>query len=535
MCTRKRRERPSLAVMAVVRRRSAATGVLLSPTAVALSRLLCWSVPVLALAACLSPGTGENPEPAPVVMSAIATPVTTNPVPSLITIPTIVPPDPGLVVLRRQYPHPIALDPAGDRDGWFTMARLLADHDALARHFRRVDYDPPAFSRALVVTVRPGVEQPRLFHYSLGDTAFVVPRHYFHPASTVKLAAAIGALVTVGALGLTGDVEIEFTDAEGVQRGRLADMIAEALLHSSNRDYNRLVRIAGFDALNDDLLSARWGLPIMAIQARYGDRDGPTLRSSPVMRWREGERSGELPAREAVGRDPDCKGNCATLFELHEVQRRVMLHEELPASERFPIDPRDVARMRATMKVTRKRLGSVPDELFGAPVEVYNNVGRIPRVALLENATLVDRASGRRVFIVASVAFPGVLGDSDALVVPRLRALVRPTLALALAATPEGPGLQHDAGVIPEVSVHHDESLGLLVELATTDEARVWIDRRPMLEAATGAFTLAQVAAGEHVLVIELGPVAAPTAYRASLLTVPARVATSMQASAPLR
>jgi len=505
--------------------------VLLSPTTVPLSRLLCWSVPMLALVSCLSPGTGARPEPAPVVMPA-STPI---PTPTPIATPAIVALDPALVALRRQHPHPIPQDPARDRGGWFTMARLLADHDALARHFRRVKYDPPAFSRALVVTTRAGVEQPRLFHYSLGDSAFVVPRHYFHPASTVKLAASVGALITVGALGLTGDVEIEFTDAEGVQRGRLADMIAEALLRSSNRDYNRLVRIAGFDALNDALLSPRWGLPIMAIQARYGDRHGPTLRSSPVMRWRERERSGELPAREAVGRNPDCKGNCATLFELHDVQRRVMLHEELPPGERFPIDLRDVERMRATMKVTRKRLGSVPDELFGAPVEVYNNVGRIPRVALLENATLIDRASGRRVFLVASVAFPGALGDSDALVVPRLRALVRPTLELALAATPDGPGLQHDAGLTPEFSVHHDEAHSLLVELATTDEARVWIDRRPMVEAATRAFTLAQVAAGEHVLVIELGPVAAPTAYRASLLTAPVRVATSMQASAPLR
>lgn len=464
-------------------------------------------------------------------MAPAVTPPTTAPT----TAPAPVLPDPALLDLRRRHPHPIRLDPARDRDGWFTMARLLADQDALARHFRRVGYDPPAFSRALVVATRPGVEQPRLFHYSLGDSAFVVPRHYFHPASTVKLAASVGALVTVGALGLTGEVEIEFTDAEGVQRGRLADMIAEALLHSSNRDYNRLVRIAGLDALNDNLLAARWGLPIMAIQARYGDRSGPTLRSSPAMRWQQGERSGELPAREAVGRDSDCKGNCATLFELHEVQRRVMLHEELPVSERFPIDLRDIERMRATMKATRKRLGSVPDEVFGAPVEVYNNVGRIPRVALLENATLVDRAGGRRVFLVASVAFPGVLGESDALVVPRLRALVRPTLELALGAEPGGPGLQHDAGITPEVTVHHDDARALLVELTTTDEARVWIDRRPMLAVTAAAFTLAQVDAGEHVLVIELGPVAAPTAYRAALLTVPERVATSMQASVPLR
>lgn len=441
---------------------------------------------------------------------------------------------PARTALRGEHPHILALDPQRDRDGWFTMARLLADTTGLAAHLRRVGHPPPQHSLALVVAVRPGVGQPRYFHHSLGDTAFVVPRHYFHPASTVKLAASVGALWTLGELGLDGDTEIDFTDAEGRQAGRVADMIDEALMHSSNRDYNRLVRIAGFDALNDSYLSPRWGLPFMAIQARYGDRRGPTLRSSPVMRWTAGARSGELPAREAVGHNASCKGNCATLFELHDVQRRVMLHEELPEAQRFPISRTDVERMRATMQRTRKRLGRLPEQAFGAPVEVFNNVGRIPGLALLENATLIDRASGRRVFMVVSVAFPRALGDSDALVVPRLRALAGPSLDFVLAAPCEGPGLQHDAGEVEFTVAHAADPARVLVEVMH-DEARAWIDRTPMIVAAPGAFTLADVAPGEHVVVVELGPAAAPTAYRASLITVPGRVATSMQAGAPLR
>ena len=492
-------------------------------------RLLWWSTPALALVACLSSGT--DPATTPVASTPVlAAPVTPTPAPAAAA------PDPALLALRAAYSQALILDEARDRDGWFTMARLLSDQTSLGKHFRRVDYAPPAFSRALVVAVRPGVGQPRYFHYSLGDTAFEVPRHYFHPASTVKLATSVGALWTLGALGLTGDAEIEFSDAEGIQRGRVADMVHEALMHSSNKDYNRLVRIAGFDALNEQYLSPRWGLPEMAVQARYGNRDGPTLRSSPPMRYREGALQGELPAREASGRHPTCKGNCATLFELHDVQRRVLLHEELPADQRFPIGQADVERMRATMRITRKRLGRVPDEAFGAPVEVLNNVGRIPGLALLENATLLERGGPRRLFMVASVAFPTALGDTDRFVVPRLRELVRPTLDLALAATPEGPGLQHDAGPRPglRASQHAREPGRLLIEVDTALEARVWLDRRPATPAADHAFTIDGVAPGEHVIVVELGPVAAPTAYRASLVTV-ARVATSMQAAAPLR
>ncbi len=491
-----------------------------------------WSTPALALAACLSSGTDPGATPVPSTPHAARTPAPT-PAPTRPAAPT---PDSTLLALRAEYPHNIALDEARDRDGWFTMARLMADQASLGKHFRRVEYAPPAFSRALVVVVRPGVGQPRYFHYSLGDTAFEVPRHYFHPASTVKLATSVGALWTVGALGLTGDAQIEFSDAEGLQRGRLADMIHEALMHSSNKDYNRLVRIAGFDALNQQYLSPRWGLPEMAVQARYGSRKGPTLRSSPEMHYQEGELQGELPAREATSHHPTCKGNCATLFELHDVQRRVILHEELPAEQRFPIGQVDVERMRATMRITRKRLGRVPDEAFGAPVEVLNNVGRIPGLALLENATLLERGGTRRLFMVASVAFPAALGDTDRLVVPRLRELVRPTLDLALGATPQGPGLQHDAGPRPGIRVsQHARAPGrLLIEVEADAEARVWVDRRPCTAATRNAFTIDAVEAGDHVVVVELGPAGAPTAYRASLMTV-SRVATSMQAAAPLR
>lgn len=480
-------------------------------------RLSPWS-PTLLLAGCLAAGTeprsSEPARPAP-------PPIAAEPAP---TTPTSRGPDPALAALQAEYPIAVAIDPDRDRDGWFRMAHALADRTRLADHYARVGYEPPGFSRALGVAVRPGVGQPRYFYYSLGDTAFEVPRQFFHPASTVKLAASIGALRTVGALGLTGDVTLEFHDGEGRYKGKLADSVHEALMHSSNRDYNRLVRIAGFDALNVDYLSPRWGAPEMAVQARYGSRDGPTLRTSPEIAYREGDRTGVLPAREGTSKQPGCRGNCATLFELHDIQRRVMLHAELPADQRFPIAEQDVARMRETMRTTRKRFGKVADEAFGAPVEIYNNVGRIPRLALLENATMIEPRSGRRLFIVVSVAFPASLGDSDAQVVPRLRALARPTLDFILAGEPDGPGLQHDAGERPALQVQARPGGGVLALVDTDLEVRVWIDRQALARRGEGrpaAFVGEGLAPGEHVVVVEVGPVGAPTGYRASLITLP--------------
>ena len=481
-----------------------------------------WSPLPLLLAACLTPGT-EPGAPAPASAPTRDAPAVVVP---LADPPAPAAPDPALPGLRAAHPIAVAIDPARDREGWFAMARALADQQSLAAHYRGVGFDPHPYSRVLTVAVRPGVDQPRYFYYSLGDTGFAVPRQFFHPASTVKLAASIGALRTVGALGLTGDVQLEFDDGEGHYNGKLADSVHEALMHSSNRDYNRLVRIAGFDALNVDYISPRWGLPEMAVQARYGSRNGPTLRTSPAIRYREGEKTGELPAREGKSKHPGCRGNCATLFELHDVQRRIILHDELPEDQRFPIDARDVARMRETMRITRKRFGKVPEEAFGAPVEIFNNVGRIPRLALLENATMIEPKSGRRLFIVASVAFPAALGDSDAEVVPRLRALVRPSLDMTLATAVAGPGLQHDAGVQPQLTVAANPTGGVLVVVETdTDvDTRVWIDRQPLTRRTTGrpaAFTGEAMTPGEHVVVVELGPEGAPTGYRASLIVLP--------------
>jgi hypothetical protein len=474
----------------------------------------------LLLAACVATGTEPATAPQP-ADTAAPDPPPTPPA----AAPEQPRPDPALTALRAAHPLAVPIDPARDRDGWFAMAHALADQTSLGAHYRGVGYDPPAFSRVLTVAVRPGVDQPRYFYYSLGDTAFAVPRQFFHPASTVKLAASIGALRTVGALGLTGDVTLEFNDGEGHYAGKLADSVHEALMHSSNRDYNRLVRIAGFDALNVDYLSPRWGAPEMAVQARYGDRTGPTLRTSPTIRYREGDRTGEIAAREGKSKHPGCRGNCATLFELHDIQRRILLHDELPADQRFPIDARDVARMRETMRITRKRFGKVPEEAFGAPVEIFNNVGRIPRLALLENATMIEPNSGRRLCIVASVAFPGSLGDSDVQVVPRLRALVRPSLDMTLAlTTPDGPGLQHDAGVVPQLAVSTNAGGGVLVEVTTDTPAEATArgsTAPPLVPATATAFTGAGVPAGEHVVVVELGPIGAPIGYRASLVTLP--------------
>jgi hypothetical protein len=215
----------------------------------------------------------------------------------------------------------------------------------------------------------------------------------------------------------------------------------------------------------------------------------------------------------------------------------VLLHEELPAEQRFPIGQADVERMRATMRITSKRLGRVPDEAFGAPVEVLNNVGRIPGLALLENATLLERGGPRRLFMVASVAFPTALGDTDRFVVPRLRELVRrPSTSRwprrrrvpACSTTRARVRVCAPRSTRASRAVCSSRSTRALPRPASGSIAGPARPRR----ATRSRSTTSRPAITS--IVVELGPASEPTAYRASLVTV-ARVATSMQAAAPLR
>lgn len=387
------------------------------------------------------------------------------------------------------YTFLVELDAARDQSRWFDKASILADRDTLESWYSEHDYVPVANSLALVAIPVPGVEQPRMYWYSWGDTGFIVPQTMFHPASTVKLGTTVAALMFAARQGLTGEAYVEFDDVSGNYSGRIRDIYYNTLMFSSNADYNRLGVIAGFDTLNNELLSPRWGLPNMAIQSRYGGRGrGAGFRNSPEIEWREGSSEGVIPERNSEAPAPDCVGNCTTLFELQEILRRVMLHHELPVDERFPIADEDIARIHEHLLITRDRLQSAPeDTLGGENVQVFNNVGRIPGTVLVENAFLLQPGNGRRAFAAVSIGFPRALGDDSTNTVSWLTALCRNSLLAVLDRDHEGPGLQHNAGIPMEVTVSaNGESAAALlrvdVRVEDADRVVVWRNRERVAE-----------------------------------------------------
>jgi len=387
--------------------------------------------------------------------------------------------------------YTVAMDLNAERDQsrWFDKASILADRNALDIWYTEHNYVPVANSLALVAIPVPGVEQPRIYWYSWGDTGFIVPQTMFHPASTVKLGTTVAALMFAARHGLTGEAHVEFDDVSGHYSGRIRDIYYNTLMFSSNADYNRLGAIAGFDTLNNELLSPRWGLPNMAIQSRYGGRGrGAGFRNSPEIEWQEGSSEGVIPERSSEAPAQDCAGNCTTLFELQEILRRVMLHHELPVDERFPITGEDIARIHEHLLITRDRLQSAPeDTLGGENVQVFNNVGRIPGTVLVENAFLLQPENGRRAFAAVSIGFPRSLGDDSTNTVAWLSALCRNSLLAVLDRAHEGPGLQHNAGIpmTVNVSANGESAAALLrvdIRVEGADRVVVWRNRERVAE-----------------------------------------------------
>ena len=384
--------------------------------------------------------------------------------------------DPGQLAQREwmnRFPEIVDIDPVFNARRWFYAAKMLADRELFAAHFETTGFKVKRGSLLLVTQIAEGVDQPRYYYFSLDDTGWAPAPKYFVPASTVKLMASLSALWTLSTAGLDGDTTLRFRDIDGPYRGSAYKLYKDALLHSSNQNYNRLMEIAGFDAVNTEYLTAERGFPVMRIQSRYGALNKAYgIRVSPPIRYTHEGSDGELPKRKGEYRSDACRGNCTTLFELQDIMRRVMLHDEIPTHARFPVARVDLERIQGLLLQARNRLQPSPDKAFGEEVQVYNEVGRIPGRVLLENAYLYAPASQKRLMLALSLRFP--IGQD-----PKrdLQELARVALEAALPAQPRGPGLQWDAGVEMELELRHDaNTVGISVSApeASVDEIEVW-------------------------------------------------------------
>ena len=229
----------------------------------------------------------------------------------------------------------------------------------------------------------------------------------FWPASSIKVLAAIGALELVGAQGFTGAATVRF--GNGAPR-TIRSIYDGAIRISSNADYDLLVRLAGVDWLNDQFLTPARGFPVTVIQKSY--TAGGNVRSTPAVTLSEGGRTATIPAR-AAGRDVSCaQVNCSNLFEMSESIRRVVLHNEIPESDRFRISAADAAALTDALLGAEGWFEPAVARVLGPTARIYGKPGWVPANDCL--AVTLIAARGQRYLLSATV--PERTGGCPALV-----------------------------------------------------------------------------------------------------------------------
>lgn len=266
-----------------------------------------------------------------------------------------------------------------DPTAWSARVREAADTITLAG----AGLELPEGANVFAARIFDGGPAPAYTFYEAGGGGFT---DAFFPASSVKLLAALGALDFARSLGLTGDALID-----GVWSIR--DTYDAALRWSSNEDYDELVRIAGVERLNTQFLPAH-GYSATAIQEPYGGDEQVVM--SPEMVLSEDGRDVDVPERDGEA-DYGCEGgNCSSLFEMTDALRRVMLDGELPAADRFDLDPADIAGLQDALAGAEGFIAPGVADALGPDARIYTKPGWVPDLDCVETSLVVDPATGHR-------------------------------------------------------------------------------------------------------------------------------------------
>jgi hypothetical protein len=360
---------------------------------------------------------------------------------------------------------------------WFDLAAATAEREILDAGFAGRGYEPPRGSFVLAGRIERGVDQPAFAYLSRGDDGFVNSDGNFWPASSVKLIAAVGALTTLRAHGLTGDARIDLEDHRGRWHKKVERLYGAAITRSSNLAYDRLLRVAGFDEINHGLLTEERGFRYGAFQRSFAPRwDAPGLRESPEIGFAEDEMRGVLPARSGTFQVEGCpaRDNCFSLFELLDSLSRVVLHDDLPPEERFDLDPLDVRRLKSFLTQSKAGFAESAEQIFGDQTRIFNKRGYSPAFDMIDHALIVNQRSGRRYLLAASVRFKK---RDKALAKKELARLGAHALWQIANHKPNGVLLQRDAGAMIQVTAEPVSSTAMTVTTSVDEDAHVdWLE-----------------------------------------------------------
>lgn len=357
---------------------------------------------------------------------------------------------------------------------YYTRAFLSADRTSINSFFSGISYAPPSGSYLLIGKVENTAGYPAVTWFSMGETAFTYSAGNYWPASTVKLAAAVFALQTLGNFGLTAYATVSFTDDDGTYAGSVSDLIENAIIISDNVAYNRLMEIAGFTEVNDLYLTSDNGQPQMVLQRRYTHPlPSSDLRHSPEITYSEGSNSGVIPSRVSNQLYSWCtnEANCITLVELADVLRRVVLSDDLGADEIYDITASDRILLMDSLSASSCKFESAISPLFSSSVEIYNKTGQVSSDDRLDHGYIYDPVSGEEWIVAVSMPYSTTTDAS-------LGNLVANGITAVRNSTTQSPFLRTNEG--PEITVQAD-FVGLdaefTIEAPGADSVEIYVDR----------------------------------------------------------
>lgn len=445
------------------------------------------------------------------------------------------------VQAQPQRPTPPAVQPAApptpsrpvfETPTWLEMVDALADRTALPRMFAERPAPATRGAYMLFAEVLPGVDQVAFDYYSLGDTAWTMSPGRYSPASAVKVPASLCALWTLKRHGLTARAHVQMTGTDHAYSGTVLDLVHRAIVYSDNEAYCVLMRIAGQREMREDCLPNN-GLSDMVLQALFVKGPNPAVGASPEIRFRQGARSGSIPARPDPGAVRGCRDNCVNLVEMQEVIRRVLLHHEIDPQDRWALDPDDLYFMREFLFHARERFGPGPARALGEGVVTYGRFGNIPGMNVFENGLITVKHAGA--FIegnggavnvpryLATASFPYFGKDDTAQQAARKLTsdLTEAALRFLKGRKRSGPVVQRNAGVPIPLVAHQSLGNGTYRMHATFPaghDGRIWNGRRPIqtrtLPGGIREFDL-ELADRAPLLVMEARKDGHPVGYRA--------------------
>lgn len=290
------------------------------------------------------------------------------------------------------------------------------DHVSLAKLMRARGFHPPSKFKAYVHLVEFDSGRNRVIREQAWDwegTSDDISG--WNPASSVKLFAAVGALMRVEKWGFGPKAKVVFHSRGGDQQWNVQKLVEEAVGPSNNIAYNYLVLLSGWDWLHDTLFTKRFSLDGTALRRAYERRkwmnmgESPSFQESPPITLTEGAQSKRLPAREGHV-DVKCySAACASLASLAECMRRLMLQEQLPRSETFGLSRDNLLLLRQALRTDRKRGEEVVDALSkhfdGDKVRLYHKAGYSQK--WYSDVVYIYDPSRPRAWIVALAGYPG--------------------------------------------------------------------------------------------------------------------------------